>query len=234
MFRHFSPDVLYEDNHLLVVNKRAGMLVQGDKTGDKPLVEHLKDYIKIKYNKPNKVFLGIPHRIDRPVSGVVVFARTTKALTRLNQAFKDKKNKKTYFAVVKNKPPEIEGSLTHYLLKDQIKNKSKAYLTPPKNKNAKESKLKYYWLAESDNYHLLKIEPLTGRHHQIRAQLAAIRCPIKGDIKYGFARTNKDASIHLHAQAMELIHPVKKEPLIITAPPPIQDAIWKFFVSMME
>ncbi len=228
--KHFLPQVLYEDNHLLAVNKMAGMLVQGDKTGDKPLVEYYKEYLKAKYKKPNNVFLGIPHRIDRPVSGIVLFARTSKALSRLNQAFKDKKIQKTYFAVVKNKPPKIEDTLTHYLIKNQVKNKSKAFFK--NQKNTKKSILHYHWLAQSDHYHLLKIEPITGRHHQIRVQLAAIGCPIKGDIKYGFARTNKDASIHLHAQTIELIHPVKKEPLRITAAFP-KDAVWDFFANII-
>lgn len=221
--KNYQPDILYEDNHLLAINKPGGMLVQGDKTGDKPLVEHLKDYIGEKYNKPGKVFLGIPHRIDRPVSGVLLFARTSKALERLNKMFREKEIQKTYWAVVKECPQKHKDHLIHYLIKDQKRNKSKAYLT--EKKNTKRSELRYELLARSDRYYLLEVFPLTGRHHQIRVQLSTIGSPIKGDIKYGFDRTNKDACIHLHAQSISFIHPVKKEPMVISAPTP-DDPIW--------
>lgn len=216
-------EVIYEDNHLIAINKPAGMLVQGDRTGDIPLSEHVKEYIKEKYKKQNNVYLGVTHRIDRPVSGVLLFARTSKALTRLNKMFQDKTIQKTYWAVVKNRPPKMEDTLTHYLIKDQARNKSKAY--PTERRKTKKSETKYKWLKSSDNYHLLEMKPLTGRHHQIRVQLSTIDCPIKGDIKYGFKRTNKDASIHLHARKIEFIHPVRKEPMVITAEPP-REVVW--------
>ncbi|MFK7907316.1 MAG: RluA family pseudouridine synthase [Chitinophagales bacterium] len=216
-------EVIYEDNHIIAINKPAGMLVQGDKTGDIPLSEHVKQYVKEKYNKPGKVYLGVTHRIDRPVSGVLLFARTSKALTRLNKMFQEKTIQKTYWAVVKNRPPKMQDTLMHYLIKDQARNKSKAY--PIERKGTKKSETQYKWLCSSDNYHLLEMKPLTGRHHQIRVQLSTIDCPIKGDIKYGFKRTNKDASIHLHARQIEFIHPVSKESMSITAPPP-KEVIW--------
>ena len=221
-------EILYEDNHIIAINKPAGMLVQGDKTRDIPLSEYVKQYIKVKYKKQNNVYLGVTHRIDRPVSGVLLFARTSKALGRLNKMFQEKKIQKTYWAVVKNRPPKMKGLLTHYLIKDQVRNKSKAY--PVERKGTKRSETQYKWLRSSDNYHLIEVKPLTGRHHQIRVQLSTIDCPIKGDIKYGFKRTNKDASIHLHARKIELIHPVRKEPLVIEAEPP-NEVVWNAMIS---
>ena len=218
------PEVLYEDNHIIAVNKKASDIVQGDKTGDKPLAEYVKDYIKKKYNKPGEVFLGVVHRLDRPVSGVILFARTSKALSRLNEMFREKKVQKTYWAIVKNKPQNTNDTLVHYLLKNNAKNKSKAF-NREKN-NALRSELSYELIHSLDNYHLLEVSPKTGRHHQIRVQLAKIGCPIKGDIKYGFDRTNKDKSIHLHARKIDFIHPVKKEIISITAPTP-NDVLWK-------
>jgi 23S rRNA pseudouridine1911/1915/1917 synthase len=218
--------VLFEDNHLIVVNKLPGQLVQGDKTGDAPLGDLIKEYIKIKYNKPGEVFLGVVHRIDRPVSGIVIFARTSKALARMNELFREKKVDKTYWAVVKNKPPEDTGSLIHFLKKDEAKNKSKAY--DHEVKNSQRSWLDYKLLGKSDNYYLLEVNPHTGRHHQIRVQLASMGCPIKGDVKYGFDRTNEDGSIHLHARSIQFMHPVKGEEIKLTAPVP-DEVIWNFF-----
>ncbi|MEO9892927.1 RluA family pseudouridine synthase [Aurantibacter sp.] len=215
--------VLYEDNHLIVVNKRPGDIVQGDKTGDTPLSDVVKDYIKIKYNKPGAVYLGVVHRLDRPTSGIIVFARTSKALTRMNKLFAEKTAKKTYWAVVKNNPPKQKDSLVHWLKRNPKQNKSYAHI-----KEVNESKkaiLDYLVLKKLDNFYLLEIDLHTGRHHQIRAQLAAIGCTIKGDLKYGADRSNKNGSIHLHARALSFIHPVKKEPLQILAPPP-NDSVW--------
>lgn len=223
--------VLFEDNHLIVVNKYPGQLVQGDKTGDAPLGDQIKEYIKVKYNKPGEVFLGVVHRIDRPVSGLVIFARTSKALARMNELFREKKVQKTYWAVVKNKPPDENGTLIHFLKKDEAKNKSKAYETEVKG--SLRSWLDYKVLGKSDNYYLLEINPHTGRHHQIRVQLASMGCPIKGDIKYGFDRTNEDGSIHLHARSVQFIHPVKGEMIQLTAPAP-QEVIWNFFESNLS
>ncbi len=217
------PEILFEDNHLLIINKQPGQLVQGDKTGDEPLVDLLKRYIKQKYNKPGNVFLGIVHRLDRPTSGIVVFARTGKALERLNKLFKERDVKKTYWAVVKNAPLKESDTLTHHLVRNPKKNKSFAYNRPAKD--SKEARLSYRMIKRLDNYFLLEIELHTGRHHQIRAQLSAIGCPIKGDLKYGFDRSNKGGSIHLHARALSIIHPVKKEVLNIVAAPP-KDPIW--------
>ena len=217
-------EVLYEDNHIIAVNKKASDIVQGDKTGDRPLPEYIKDYIKKKYKKPGKVFLGVVHRLDRPVSGVMVFARTSKALSRLNEMFREKKVQKTYWAIVKNKPQNTKETLVHYLLKNQAKNKSQAFNR--EGNHALRSELSYKLIRSLDNYHLLEVSPKTGRHHQIRVQLAKIGCPIKGDIKYGFDRTNKDKSIHLHARKIDFIHPVKKEPISITAPTP-NDVLWE-------
>lgn len=217
-------EILYEDNHMLVVNKRPGDIVQGDKTGDTPLVNVAKEYIKKKYDKPGAVYLGVVHRIDRPVSGAVIFARTSKALTRLNAAFKDRKVEKTYWAVVRQRPEMEEGRLTHYLRKMERHNISKAY--DKEVSGSKRSVLDYRLCQSSDNYHLLEIHPQTGRHHQIRVQLSKMGCPIKGDIKYGDRRTNKDASIHLHARALKLEHPVRKEPMLITAPVP-NEPLWQ-------
>jgi 23S rRNA pseudouridine1911/1915/1917 synthase len=217
-------EILYEDNHLIVVNKKSGDLVQGDITGDKPLIDIVKDYIKVKENKPGDVFLGSPHRIDRPTSGIVVFTKTSKALTRMNKMFHDKEIKKTYWAIVKAKPLKQADSLVHYLKKNQQKNKSTAY--SHEYKDAKRAELEFKVIHEFNNYYLLNINPLTGRHHQIRVQLSTIGCPIKGDLKYGFNRSNPDASISLHARRIEFTHPVQKELLIIVAKPNQNDPLW--------
>lgn len=218
--------VLYEDNHIIAINKKPSDIVQGDKTGDTPLSEIVKHYLKEKYNKPGEVFLGTVHRIDRPVSGVVLFAKTSKALARLNQLFQTKEIQKTYWAVVKNKPNPESGTLVHYLKKNEAKNISTAY--DKETKGALRSELEYKIVAASDNYYLLEIHPQTGRHHQIRVQLSKMGWPIKGDVKYGFQRGNKNASIHLHARKIEFIHPVKKEPVVIIASPP-DEVLWNEF-----
>lgn len=218
-------DVLYEDNHLIAINKKSGDIVQGDKTGDQPLNEIVKAYIKIKYNKPGEVYLGTPHRIDRPTSGIILFAKTSKALVRLNKMFHDKTIQKTYWAIVKNKPLKQNDTLVHYLKKNQQKNKSIAY--SHEFKDAKRAELTYQIKHQFNNYYLLEIKPITGRHHQIRVQLATINCPIKGDLKYGSPRSNPDASISLHARKIELVHPVKNEPLTIIAKPISSDPLWK-------
>ncbi|NMH85922.1 RluA family pseudouridine synthase [Flavivirga algicola] len=215
--------VLYEDNHIIIINKRAGDIVQGDKTGDKPLSDIVKEYIKDKYNKPGNVYLGVVHRLDRPTTGLVIFAKTSKALPRLNKLFLSKDIKKTYWAVVKNTPQKAEDTLTNWLKKNPKNNKSTAYTKEVKD--SKKAILHYKLLKKLDNYYLLEVNLETGRHHQIRSQLSNIGCPIKGDLKYGFNRSNKDASIHLHARHIAFIHPVKKEPIIISAPLP-KDAIW--------
>jgi 23S rRNA pseudouridine1911/1915/1917 synthase len=216
--------VIYEDNHLIVVNKRPGDIVQGDKTGDKALSEVVKEYIAIKYDKPGAVFLGVVHRLDRPTSGLVLFARTSKALTRLNKMFAERETKKTYWAMVKNTPDPPQGRLEHYLLRNPKQNKSYAHIKPIPE--AKHAVLNYRTLAQSNHYTLLEIDLETGRHHQIRAQLSAIGCPIKGDLKYGAQRSNSDGSIHLHARALELIHPVQKESMTFVAPVP-DDPLWQ-------
>lgn len=215
--------VLFEDNHIVVVNKRAGDIVQGDKTGDIPLSDIVKAYIKDKYNKPGNVYLGVVHRLDRPTTGIVVFARTSKALSRLNKLFADKKVDKTYWAIVKNKPSKIKDTLINWLKKNPKNNKSTAYNS--EIRDSKKAILHYEIIKSLNNYHLLEINLETGRHHQIRCQLANIGTPIKGDLKYGFDRSNKDASIHLHSRKIEFTHPVSKEPISITAPTP-KDAIW--------
>ncbi len=224
--------VLFEDNHLLIVNKLSGEIVQGDKTGDEPLVETAKNYIKEKYNKPGAVFLGVTHRIDRPVSGIVVFARTSKALERFNAMFREKEVAKTYWAVVKNKPPKDQETFTAYLWKNEKQNKSYASWEP--KKDALKSELSYKVLNSSDNYSLLEVNPHTGRHHQIRCMLSFIGCPIKGDLKYGFARSNPDGSIHLHARAISFDHPVTKERISIQAAPPLSDPLWKYFSDAIK
>ncbi len=224
-------EILYEDNHLIVINKKTGDIVQGDKTGDKTLGDFVKDYLKEKYQKPGSAFLGVVHRIDRPVSGVVLFARTSKALERMNELFRDKKVQKTYWAVVKNAPPSDSGSLIHFLKKDEAKNKSKAF--DKEVAGSLRSWLDYKVICKSDNYFLLEINPHTGRHHQIRVQLAAMGCPIKGDVKYGFDRTNEDGSIHLHARKVVFTHPVKKEEVSIVAPVP-EEKLWKYFEKEMK
>jgi len=224
----YPIEVLYEDNHLIVVNKRPGDIVQGDKTGDEPLGEKVKQYIKKKYQKPGEVFIGVVHRIDRPVSGAVIFARTSKALTRMTNMFKSHEVHKTYWAIVKNQPPQDEGHLIHYLKKNEAQNKS--YVYPDETTGTLRAELNYKVIGKSDTYYLIEVELLTGRHHQIRVQLAAIGCPIKGDLKYGFPRSNPDGSISLHSRRIEFIHPVKKEPVVIIAQPP-KDAVWDYFCS---
>jgi 23S rRNA pseudouridine1911/1915/1917 synthase len=215
--------ILHEDNHLIVVNKRVGDIVQGDKTGDKPLSEVVKEYIKDKYNKPGEVFLGVVHRLDRPTTGIVVFARTTKALTRMNELFSNRETQKTYWAIVKNKPEKSEDKLVHFIKRNEKNNTSKAHI-----KEVPESKLAsldYKIFKELNNYFALEINLHTGRHHQIRAQLSAIGSPIKGDLKYGFDRSNPDGGIHLHARKLVFTHPVTKEVIILIAPTP-SDSIW--------
>jgi 23S rRNA pseudouridine1911/1915/1917 synthase len=226
-----SFTVLFEDNHLIAVKKISGDIIQSDKTGDITLAENVKSYIKKKYNKPGEVFLGIIHRIDRPVGGVVVFARTSKSLSRMNTLFRDREVKKEYWAIVEEKPPFEEGELTNWLKKNQEKNKSRAY-----NQEVKESKkaiLNYKLIGRSKNYYYLKINPLTGRHHQIRVQLSHLGCKIKGDVKYGAKRTNKDGSIHLLARSITFLHPVKKTELTIVANPSI-DPLWNDFLNLSK
>ena len=215
--------VLFEDNHLIAINKRPGDIVQGDKTGDMPLSEVVKLYIKEKYNKPGNVYLGVAHRLDRPTSGIVVFAKTSKALPRLNKLFAEKEARKTYWAIVKNKPRKNEDTLTHWLKRNSKQNKS--YAHTKEVSDSKKAILDYRVIKKLDRYYLLEIDLHTGRHHQIRAQLSAIGCPIKGDLKYGFDRSNANASIHLHARKLSFVHPVRKEPLEIVAKPP-EDPVW--------
>ena len=218
--------VVYEDNHIIVVNKTASEIVQGDKTGDTPLSETVKEYIKTKYNKPGNVFLGVTHRLDRPVSGLVVFAKTSKALSRLNDMFRLGEVKKTYWAIVKERPKELEGELTNWLVRNEKQNKSYAYFKEVPN--SKKAILRYKLIGHSENYHLLEVDLQTGRHHQIRCQLAKMGCPIKGDLKYGSPRSNPDGSICLHARKVQFIHPVSKEEISLTAPLPPGN-LWKGF-----
>lgn len=213
---------------MLVVNKRPGDIVQGDQTGDTPLSEVAKKYLKMKYDKPGNVFLGVVHRLDRPTSGVLAFARTSKALSRMNDLFKDKKMRKTYWALVSTPPHIASGRLVHWLQRNPKQNKS--YAHPEEGPNRKKAALKYRVLKSLDRYYLLEIELETGRHHQIRAQLASIGCPIKGDLKYGSPRSNPDGSIHLHARKLEFLHPVKKTEVQITAPTP-SDPLWDACLS---
>lgn len=215
--------ILYEDNHIIIVNKRAGDIVQGDKTGDKPLSEVVKEYIKNKYNKPGNVYLGVVHRLDRPTTGLIIFSKTSKALPRLNKLFLSKDIKKTYWAITKNEPNKTEDTLIHWLKKNPKNNKSKAF--SKEVPSSKKAILHYKFMKKLENYYLLEINLETGRHHQIRSQLATIGCPIKGDLKYGFDRSNKDASIHLHARQIEFTHPVSNEIINIVAPLP-KDAVW--------
>ena len=224
--------VIHEDNHLIAVNKPGGWLVQGDQTGDTPLSEYVKFYIKNRYNKPGDVFLGIIHRLDRPVSGVVTFARTSKGLTRMNKLFQDRLVQKTYLAVVTARPAEVEGKLIHYLTKDHERNITLAS-RKQRYKKSKKAELDYKLLGSIGNNHLLKITPHTGRPHQIRVQLSQLGCPIRGDLKYGAPKANYDATIHLHGHSLSFIHPVKKEKVIITAPPP-NDQVWQLFDGLIE
>ena len=215
--------VLYEDNHLIAVNKTNNEIVQGDKTGDTPLSELVKAWLKEKHSKPGNVFIGVTHRLDRPVSGVVLFAKTSKSLPRMNELFRTGGVKKTYWAIVKNCPPAEEGTLEHWLVRNEKQNKSYAYTA--EKPNAKKAILSYKLLASSDKYHLLEIDLKTGRHHQIRCQLAKMGCPIRGDLKYGADRSNPNGGISLHARSASFIHPVSKEPITIEAPTP-QDNLW--------
>lgn len=215
---------VYEDNHIIIVYKSSGEIVQGDKTGDEPLSETVKKYIKEKYQKPGNVFLGVVHRLDRPVSGLVVFAKTSKALTRLNQMFRDGEVHKTYWAITKDAPKESEGMLTDWLVRNEKQNKSYAY--NHEVPNSKKAILQYKVIAHTDNYNLLEINLMTGRHHQIRCQLANMGCPIKGDLKYGAKRSNPDGSISLLSHHVELAHPVSKELISIDSPVP-DDNLWK-------
>lgn len=223
--------VIFEDNHLLVVNKAAGVLVQGDSTGDVPLVELCKDYIKQKYDKPGEVFLGVVHRLDRPVSGIVVLARTSKALERMNALFRDKQTTKTYLAIVKRKPPQPEGKLLHWLVKDETKNKTTAYKEAVNG--ALRSELGYRVVGTAQGLWLLEVNPVTGRPHQIRVQLASMGSVIAGDVKYGDKEPAEDGRIYLHARRLSFVHPVKKEPVAFEAIPP-SVGMWKYFAKFGE
>lgn len=218
--------VVYEDNHIIVVSKTASEIVQGDKTGDTPLSETVKQHLKEKYQKPGNVFLGVTHRLDRPVSGLVIFAKTGKALARLNDMFRNSEVKKTYWAVVKNAPKVPEGELVHFLVRNEKQNKSYAY--EKEVPNSKKAILQYRLIGHSENYFLLEVDLKTGRHHQIRCQLAKMGCPIKGDLKYGFPRSNPDGSICLHARRVQFVHPVSKQPIELEAPLP-EGNLWKGF-----
>lgn len=222
-----EQQIVYEDNHILIINKLPGELVQGDKTGDVPLSEKIKTFLKNRDLKPGNVFCGVIHRLDRPVSGLIIFAKTSKALTRFNELFREKTITKTYLAVVKNRPPKTSDKLIHYLVKNEKTNMSKAFVKPVDN--ALKAELDYELIGSSDNYHLLKINLHTGRHHQIRCQLSAIGCPIKGDLKYGFNRTNEGGFIHLHSYKIEFVHPIKLEAVSVSAFPVTTDAVWNFF-----
>lgn len=225
-----SARILYEDNHIIIVNKLPSEIVQGDRTGDTPLSETVMNYVRVKYNKPGDAFLGVVHRLDRPVSGAVVFARTSKALARMNKILHDREIEKKYWAIIKDSPPEDESILVSYLKKNEEKNKSFASNTQVAG--SLRAELHYKLLAKSDQYSLLEIELMTGRHHQIRVQLANIGCPIKGDLKYGYSRSNPDASISLHSRSLKFIHPVSKQEVFVIAPTP-DDNLWNFFSSIM-
>lgn len=225
----YALQVLFEDNHLIAVNKPAGLLVHEDETGDETLADWVKRYIKERYGKPGEVFLGVIHRIDRPVSGIVLFARTSKALTRMNELFKTRQVEKLYWAVVEERPEELEGHLVHYLIKDHATNRVRASVSQRDEfKNAKECVLDYRVINTLSNHHLLEVRPLTGRPHQIRAQLSKIGSPIRGDVKYGAQRHNQSEFIHLHARQLSFVHPVKNEPVVITARLP-EEQIWDLF-----
>lgn len=223
-----DPEVLYEDNHLIVVNKKPSDIIQGDKTGDEPLSDRVKAYIGMKYSKPGEVFLGVVHRLDRPVSGTVIFARTSKALSRLNEMLRNGEIHKIYWAVVREMPPAPSGHLIQYIVRNTQQNKS--YVHNASRAGAQRAELTYRLAASSDGYHLLEVNLLTGRHHQIRAQLAAMGCPIRGDLKYGAPRSNPDGSIHLHARSLHFTHPVRREPVHIVAGPP-SDPLWDYFAK---
>lgn len=231
LFLFIEMQVLYEDNHIIIVNKAPSEIVQGDKTGDKPLSDIVKDYLKVKYNKPGNVFCGVTHRLDRPTSGVVVFAKTSKALSRLNEMFKNNEIDKTYWAIVKKLPPRVEATLTHYLIKNERTNKSTAY--DVEKPNTKKAVLHYKVIAQSQNYHLLEVDLETGRHHQIRCQLSKIGSPIKGDLKYGAERSNLDGSISLHARKISFVHPVSKEKIEVVASTP-EDVLWKALLESVS
>lgn len=220
--------VLYEDNHIIIVNKEPGEIVQGDKTGDKPLSEIVGEWLKAKYNKPGNVFVGVVHRLDRPVAGIVVFAKTSKALARLNAMFRDGEVHKTYLAISRNRPPRESDTLTHYITTVERTNKSYASLTP--KPGAKEARLAYRYVAASDRYHLIEVQLMTGRKHQIRVQLSAIGCPIRGDLKYGDKRSNPDGSISLMARSIRFVHPVSGKEINVVAPPPA-DPLWQAFLT---
>ncbi len=228
MFR--AEDIIYEDNHLLLVNKRCGDLVQPDPSGASALENEIKEFIRIRDKKPGAAYLGVVHRIDRPVSGVVLFAKSSKALVRLNEQIRERKIEKRYWALVEQRPMEPQGELIHYISRDQKRNKSRATTTP--RPTSKEAILRYKVLGNSKNYTLLEIELVTGRHHQIRAQLSAIGSPIKGDLKYGSRRSNYDGGISLHSRKIIFTHPVTQEPLIISAPTPSTDALWSYFEAL--
>jgi len=223
------PAILYEDNHIIIVNKRSSDLVQGDSTGDEPLDEVVRTYIKEKYNKPGDVFLGVVHRLDRPVSGCVVYARTSKALSRLSELFRTREVKKTYWAIVSDRPPAEEGTISNYLKKNEPQNKSYVYATEVKG--SKLAELSYRVLSRSEKYYLIEVDLQTGRHHQIRAQLASAGCPIKGDLKYGSKRSNEGGGISLHSRKISFVHPVKNEEITVEAPLP-DDRIWKLFSNV--
>ncbi len=225
MFR--PEDIIYEDNHLLAVNKRCGDLVQPDPAGESALEDQIKAFIKLRDNKPGEVFLGVAHRIDRPVSGLVLFAKSSKALVRLNELIRDRKIEKRYWAVVEGEPPIDEVELTHYIVKDPKNHKSRAFDSP--KGGAKEAKLRYRTLGATKSYNLVEVELLTGRHHQIRAQLSKVGSPIKGDLKYGSRRSNPNGGIMLHSRSMSFVHPVRKEPITIVAPTPSGDSLWDLF-----
>ena len=227
---NLADKVLYEDNHLIIINKRVGDIVQGDKTGDEPLSERVGRFIAERDSKPGKAFIGVAHRLDRPVSGITLFAKTSKALERMNELFRTGDIEKIYWAIVANKPEPSEGELTHYLLRNEKQNRSKAYLKPVEG--SKEAKLRYKLLVSGDRYHLIEVQLLTGRHHQIRSQLSAIGSPIKGDLKYGAPRSNRDGGISLHARSIKFIHPVKKEEIYVVAPVP-DEKIFSYLYQML-
>jgi 23S rRNA pseudouridine1911/1915/1917 synthase len=226
--RSFESQILFEDNHILIINKLPSQIIQGDKTGDVPLSEITKEYIKVRYCKPGEVFLGVVHRLDRPVSGVTIFARTSKALSRLNEMLKLRTIRKVYWAVVKNRPTHAEDTIVSYLKRVESQNKS--YVVKEGTEGCQRAELAYRVLCSSDTYHLLEVDLFTGRHHQIRVQLSSIGSPIKGDVKYGFPRPNPDGSIHLHARLIEFIHPVKKEKMTICADPP-DEKLWNLLLK---